>query len=101
MPSFTTRPGTIEDDVDMHKLRENGLVWNVVGDDVVILDLDGSVYLQVNGTGRVLWEALVSGSSRDELARLLGESFDIDIERARADVDEFIADLGQRGLLTA
>jgi len=36
------------------QLRQTGVTWQVVGDDVVALDFDGSVYLQVNGSGRVL-----------------------------------------------
>ena len=85
----------------MHKLRDNGLVWNVVGEDIVVLDLDGSVYLQVNGSGRVLWEALSNGSTQQEMARLLRERFEIGDDRARADVASFLDDLGRRGLLAA
>ena len=36
------------------KLRQTDLTWHVAGDDVVVLDLDGSVYLKVNGSGRLL-----------------------------------------------
>ncbi len=85
----------------MHKLRRNGLAWNVVGDEVVVLDLDGSVYLQVNGTGRVLWEALVDGCTKNDLTELLRVHFDVGVERAEADVEAFIGDLEHRGLLVA
>ena len=39
----------------MMQLRQAELTWQVIGDEVVILDLEGSVYLKLNGTGRVLW----------------------------------------------
>ena len=34
------------------QLRTDDLTWNVVGDDVIALDLKGSVYLQLSGSGR-------------------------------------------------
>ena len=42
----------------MMQLRQAGLTWHVAGDDVVVLDLEGSVYLKLNGSGRILWEAV-------------------------------------------
>src|SRR4051794_10309625 len=42
----------------MMQLRQGDLTWQIAGDDVVVLDLAGSVYLKLNGTGRVLWEHL-------------------------------------------
>jgi hypothetical protein len=49
------------------RLRRDGLTWQAIGDDIVVLDLQGSVYLRLNGTGRVLWEALAGGASVDEM----------------------------------
>ena len=43
----------------MMQLRQENLTWQVAGDDVVVLDLKGSVYLKLNGSGKVLWETLV------------------------------------------
>lgn len=81
------------------RLREESLTWQTVGDDVIVLDLDGSRYLQVNGSGRVLWEALSSATTEAELTDLLMSHFDIDRSRASADVAAFLADLRARGLI--
>lgn len=81
------------------RLRQNDLTWQVVGDDVVVLDLGGSVYLRVNGSGRVLWEALAAGAGEAELAGALVERFGIDAAQAGADVDAFLTDLRARGLV--
>jgi hypothetical protein len=81
------------------QLRQDGLTWHVAGDDVVVLDLQGSVYLRLNGSGRVLWERLAEGATEDDLAAALVGTYGIDLERATADVDGFLADLRQRGLL--
>jgi hypothetical protein len=81
------------------RLRQAGLTWHVAGDEVVVLDLHGSVYLKLNGSGRVLWERLAVSSTEAELVVTLVEEFGIDEERATRDVTAFIADLDQRNLL--
>lgn len=81
------------------RLREESLTWQTVGDDVIVLDLENSRYLQVNGSGRLLWEALATATTESDLADLLMSSFDIDRSRANADVAAFLADLRSRGLI--
>jgi hypothetical protein len=81
------------------QLREADLTWHVAGDDVVVLDLTGSVYLKLNGSGRVLWERLADGCARADLVQALVERFDIDEARAGADVEAFLAELERRHLL--
>jgi coenzyme PQQ synthesis protein D (PqqD) len=83
----------------MMQLRQENLTWQVAGDDVVVLDLQGSVYLKLNGTGRVLWEALVDQRTDSELVSALVDKYGIDEERAAADVTAFLGDLRNRGLL--
>lgn len=67
--------------------------------ELVALDLRESRYLALNPTGRVLWDALVEGATRDELIEQLVEGFAIDRGRAAADVDAFTAELESRDLL--
>jgi hypothetical protein len=81
------------------ELREAGLTWHVVGDDVVVLDLERSTYLKLNGTAKLLWECLTTCSTEVELAALLVERFGIPEERAADDVAAFLADLRGRDLL--
>ena len=84
----------------MH-LRQAGLTWHVAGDDVVVLDLERSVYLKLNGTARLLWERLAANSTDAELTAALIEAFDVDTDRAAADVRSFLAELERRDLLVA
>jgi Coenzyme PQQ synthesis protein D (PqqD) len=81
------------------RLRQAGLTWHVAGEEVVVLDLEGSVYLKLNGSGRVLWERLAASSTEPELIAALIEEFGIDKDRASADVAAFVADLNRRKLL--
>lgn len=84
----------------MH-LRQAGLTWHVAGDDVVVLDLERSVYLKLNGSARLLWERLAASSTDDELTAALMEQYDVDAQRAEADVRGFLAELERRDLLVA
>jgi Coenzyme PQQ synthesis protein D (PqqD) len=81
------------------QIRRDQLTWHVAGDDVVVLDLQGSVYLKLNGSARVLWERLSEPCSDVELVAALIERYDIEEQRAAADVDAFLADLRARDLL--
>ena len=84
----------------MSRLRDSALTWNVVGDEVVVLDLEGSVYLHVNGSGRLLWDGLAGGCSDDDLIDLLCERYAVERRQAAVDVAAFVADARGRGLLT-
>jgi hypothetical protein len=83
----------------MMQLREADLTWQVAGDEVVVLDLGGSVYLKLNGSGRVLWEQLAGSATESTLVEALVAGYGIDEETAAADVATFLADLRARGLL--
>ena len=65
----------------------------------MILDLQGSVYLTLNGSARVLWERLAEPCTEAELAAALVTTYGIDESRAAADVAEFLTDLRRRDLL--
>jgi Coenzyme PQQ synthesis protein D (PqqD) len=81
------------------RLRNEDLAWRMVDDEVIAVDLRTSTYLNTNGSGAVLWCALVDGATDEELvARLVGE-FGVDAERARADVQRFLDAVRARELL--
>lgn len=84
----------------MIQLRQRDLNWRAVEGEVVALDVRAGRYVGVNRSGRLLWEALASGASRQELVELLISSFDVDRARAAADVDEFIGALRAQDLIT-
>lgn len=81
------------------KLRSDALHWRQIEDEVVAVDMKKAAYLGANPAGALLWEALVDGATKDELADLLVERFSIDEAQATADVDAFIAQLDESGLL--
>jgi hypothetical protein len=83
----------------MLRLRQHGLEWREVDDEVVALDLDTARYLATNRTGALLWDQLAAGATREALVALLVATWGLDQARAEADVDAFLAMLTDRGLL--
>jgi hypothetical protein len=81
------------------RLRETGVTWQEVGDSVIALDLDGSVYLKLNGSGKVLWERLQQPTTPDDLTQALVERYGIDENQATADAQAFVNELRRRQLL--
>lgn len=84
---------------DELRLRSDGVEWRTVDGEVVALDMAESIYLAVNASGRILWEALSRGTTRAEMVRRLIDAFALSPEAAERDTDAFIAELQRRGLL--
>lgn len=84
----------------MVRLDPAAAQWRLVEGEVVALDLRREEYFVVNATGAVLWPLLTAGTTREALTECLSERFEVPAERAAADVDAFLARLGDRGLLT-
>ncbi len=66
---------------------------------MVALDLRAAHYYGINRSGRLLWDALATGATHEELVSLLASEFDLDGERAATDVDRFLSALRSRGLI--
>ncbi len=81
------------------ELRKSALTWTVVGDELVVLDLDGAIYLSLNDSARLLWEQLSSSCDEDEMIAALANEFGIDHTAARRDVTAFLDELRHRQLL--
>jgi hypothetical protein len=81
------------------RLRRAGLEWRAVEGEIVALDLPRSTYLAANRTGSLLWEALARGTTREELVEALSREYSLEREAAERDVDAFVADLRDRGLV--
>ena len=70
-----------------------------VDDELVLLDPTAGTYFGVNESGSAIWRALRSGRSATDAAAELCADFDVDPERARADVDRFVGRLRSAGLI--
>lgn len=81
------------------RLRSDGLSWREIEGEVVALDATGSTYLGANRAGALLWGELAEGATADELVELVSSTFGVEPEAARTDVEAFLSQLSERGLL--
>ena len=86
-------------DERLNRRRTADVTHRRIDDKTVVLDGSGAAYFVLNETGTVLWDPLERGATRAELQNCLTEQFDITTEQARADVDTFLDDLREHGLL--
>lgn len=82
------------------RIRTERLTWREIDDELVALDLEQSTYFTANATAAVLMKGLADGGvSVEDLVDLLLHHFDVEPERARVDVDAFLAELEKDDLL--
>ena len=83
----------------MLRIRTDDVDWVEAGDEVIALDHRAAMYLSANSSGAVLWRRLPAGATRLQLVQELTERFAIDSEQAGSDVDRFLYQLSEAGLL--
>jgi Coenzyme PQQ synthesis protein D (PqqD) len=79
--------------------RTEGLHWRLVDGEVLLLDERNGRYLALNSSGALLWELLVTGATRDQLAQRLVTEYGIGQAQAERDVDALVGELTSRSLL--
>lgn len=81
------------------RLRTEGIAWQELDDELVVLDLESSRYLSANPTGTFLAGLLREDRSLDELRDALVAEYGIPPEIAEADVRAYVDELRSLGLL--
>lgn len=81
------------------RLREDGITWQEIDGELVILDLDSSTYLTTNGSGAFTAKLLQEDRTTGDLADALVAEYGITSDVARRDAEAFVDALRGRGLL--
>ncbi len=70
-----------------------------VGEESVLLDLKTERYLGLDDVSARFWDLLTSGGSSQSAYETLLTEFEVDPERLRNDLDDFVQELVQFGLV--
>lgn len=70
-----------------------------VGEESVLLDLKTERYLGLDDVSARFWEVLTTGESIQSAYQTLLAEFDVDPERLSQDLDDFVQELLQLGLV--
>jgi hypothetical protein len=85
---------------DKYLARSTAIASRVLGDEVIVMSTADSTLFAMNATGRAIWEA---ADGATPLRRIIENSvcaeFDVSVEQARADAEEFVARLVEHGIL--
>jgi Coenzyme PQQ synthesis protein D (PqqD) len=70
-----------------------------VGDEAVLLNLKTEQYLGLDDVSNRFWQVLTAGGTIQAAYDTLLAEFDVDSERLRSDLEEFVQELIQLGLV--
>jgi ubiquinone/menaquinone biosynthesis C-methylase UbiE len=70
-----------------------------VGPELLLLDQATGIYHVLNETGAQVWESLQRGEPLDTIAEAVASGYDIEVERATADVAAIVSQLRQANLV--
>lgn len=79
--------------------RTPDLVWRSLDDGTVVASLEEGKVRVLNEAGGFIWSHIDGSHSVAEIAQALGTRFDLSDERALNDVNHFLAELSDRGLI--
>lgn len=84
--------------------RKKGLVTRTIAGEAIIVPVCGGIgdldsVFTLNGVGTAIWDRIDGRRGVGEIAALVAEEFDVDPDRARADVEEFVGELLEKELI--
>jgi len=79
-------------------IANSNLVWRIVDDEALILDLSSGVYFSLNPVATDVWQGLQSGASVSAVVAEVAHKYGVDVAIVREDVRQFMEDLKQAKL---
>ena len=79
--------------------RSPDIIYNKIGEDIVILGRSGEELITLNSTAAIIWELCDGEENENDIVNILYGQFSADYETIRCDVHEIISMLQNKGLL--
>lgn len=71
-----------------------------VGDEIMMMSAERGDYIGVNAVGARIWELIETPSDMDTICAALVREFEVDAATCRAEVEQFITEMGKHGAVT-
>lgn len=84
------------------KLKQGFIMREVAGENIVVSsgdELNLNMMINLNDTGKFLWQRLETGADIDELIHAMLGEYEVDEQTARAGAERFVNKLRERGFL--
>lgn len=82
------------------ELVTDDVVARRVGEEYFLLTTGDATLHNIRESGVYIFEAIEKGAGHDEILDGLVEEFDVERTRAAADLDEFLRELEEKGIIT-
>lgn len=86
---------------DAHYTIRDGVMFNRVGDEIVLLDLDAGTYLGLDAVGSRFWELIAADQTVGTAIETMLEEYEVSRTDLESDIDRFIAELEKNNLIRA
>jgi hypothetical protein len=77
----------------------DGVMFNRVGDEIVLLDLDKGTYLGLDPVGARFWELVTTNATIGEAIDTMLAEYEVARPELEADLDELVDDLARNELV--
>jgi Coenzyme PQQ synthesis protein D (PqqD) len=91
-----------EEDIitDRYIARSSAIAARLIGGEMMIMSAADSTFFTLNEVATVIWQAADGRTSLSEIvATKICPEFDVDPDQAGCDVEQFVNDLSQHGIL--
>jgi hypothetical protein len=85
---------------DLMIRRAGEWLSSMVGDELVMMNVQNGNYVTVTRVGARIWELLEQPRSMDDLCNSLMRDYDVTPEACRADVQHFLDEMAANGAVT-
>jgi uncharacterized membrane protein YheB (UPF0754 family) len=75
------------------------VIFRVLGDEAVILNLATSRYFGLNSVGTRLWQLIAEHGSEEKVIQAFLAEYEVEEKQLRQDLDDLIQQLRQKGLV--
>ena len=75
------------------------VVFRILGDEAVILNLASGVYFGLDSVGTRMWQLISEHGSMDKVVEVLLDEYEVEETKLRSDLDQLIRQLSEKGLV--
>ena len=79
--------------------RKNGLLTADMNGEAVMMDIETGKYYNLGDTGGRIWQLLDISRTPEQICQVLLQEYDVNRETCMSDVEKFLEELTQRGLV--
>lgn len=79
--------------------RQTDIVFNKLDDEIVMMSIKNAEYYGLDNIGSRIWEIIEKPTSLKQLLELLLNEFDVNEEKCKSDVIEFLVALEKKNII--